>query len=135
MKWWSRLVGNVLLVLSIIILFILIPNSYTWLVSNLIIITCILLHDLYWKIRLLETYTLKNYITFLIKTILIINFFMALIYISGYFGILGLIILTLLLAAWRLYKGWKLFDSYTSWAAKRLWRKTKKNFDFKKVLK
>ena len=60
---------------------------------------------------------------------------MALIYISGYFGILGLIILTLLLAAWRLYKGWKLFNNYTSWAAKRLWGKTKKNFDFKKVIK
>ena len=134
MKWYSRLLGNVLLVLSIMLLFVLIPYK-DWLVSNIIILLCILVSDLYWKIRLLEAYTLKSYLIMFFKTLFWLNFFMALIYVSGYFGIIGLILLTLILAAWRLYQGWDLFDSYTSWAAKRLWGKTKKNFDFKKVMK
>jgi len=48
----------------------------------------------------------------------------------GGFGLLGLAVLVVGLALWRVWKGRKLYNSFTRWSADRLKGKTKEDFSF-----
>jgi hypothetical protein len=65
------------------------------------------------------------------KTIVLTSLFVVSISVLGLYGLLGIILILVLLAAWRIAASWKLFDSVTSWGAAKI-KGYKGSYDIKK---
>ena len=77
----------------------------------------------------------SEWVSSVVKTFLIVGFFYFVILWLGGFGLLGVVCILLLLAGWRIYQSWSLFDRVTSWGADRLFRGGKDDFEFEEVKK
>lgn len=53
----------------------------------------------------------------------------------GGFGILGLILILVGLAVWRIASNWRLYDAVTTWGAERITGKHDEVFDIEKAIK
>lgn len=125
---YQRLIGQVILIASSLLLILILPVLN--LVSiNAAIVTTTMTSKLYWEIRLRESPRLKDWSVSLIKTVFWVSTFYILYVLAGMVGLWGFLLLTVALAAWRIYQGRELFDTYTAWAADRAWGRTKENFD------
>jgi hypothetical protein len=53
---------------------------------------------------------------------------------AGMVGLWGFLLLTLALAAWKIYQGWELFDTSTKWMADKVWGRTTTDYNVFEVL-
>lgn len=74
----------------------------------------------------------KEYFWTFLKTLIFTNLFLALWAVAGLLGIIGFITVSIILALVSIYRGRDLFNQYTSWAANRLWGRTKEDFKYRK---
>ena len=130
---YQRLLGQVLLIVASLILLLTLPVN-NLITINLAIITTTLTHRLYWEIRFKEKPNPKEWLVSFIKTTFWVSVFYLAYIIAGAMGWLGLILLSIVLAAWRIYQGKDLFNKYTSWAADRAWGRTKEGFNLMEEL-
>lgn len=126
---YQRVVANIVLIISSLLLIFILP-VHTLITINLAIISTTLSHKLYWEIRLKEKPILKEWSVSLIKTIFWVSIFYIAYILAGLMGWVGIILLSVVLAAWRIYQGKDLFDRYTKWASDRAWGRTKEGFNF-----
>lgn len=108
-------------------------------VINILTINCILIittlsQKIYWSIRLKQKPSPSFWLVLILKTIGWTSLFFLLWTIAGIFGIIGFGIFVIIIVAFKIYQGWNLFDTYTDWAAARIWGRTKEGFDFEKVI-
>ena len=80
-----------------------------------------------------ETPEFKEWVRSIVFTLLIVLAFFYLVLWLGGFGILGVILILCLIAGYRIFVNWKLFDYATSWGAKKLFKNSKEEFDYRKA--
>lgn len=96
---------------------------------NLQILLWVLLYDIY---QFVEPEP-KRWATKSLYTILWTTLFILLTVWLGVWGIVGTLLIICLLAGFRIYSNYALYDYYTTWAAKRLFKGSKEEFDITKV--
>ena len=64
--------------------------------------------------------------------VLIVSLIYLVVWLFGSYGLLASLLIVLLLAGYRIYLGWSLFDKVTTWGAERLTGKHNKNFKLEK---
>lgn len=127
---WSLWKADILFYIALMILVLVYP--YNYLVELiLLLLVAILMFKLWkdahnYKAPILSEWWRVIWSTSLIVSIL----WYANRWLGGY-GLLGLVVLVVGLALWRVWKGRKLYNSFTKWSADRLKGKTKEEFDFK----
>jgi hypothetical protein len=101
---------------------------------NLAVITTTTSYRLYWEIRLKELPRLKEYLTTLVKTVFWVSTFYIAYVLAGGMGLWGILILSIVIAAWKIYQGWTLFDTSTKWMADKIWNRTTDDYNLLEAL-
>lgn len=109
---WKPLALSIVAIIGIA----LIPNK-NLLTINLFMLSFVLTTELLNKNRKPDP---KRWLMLSGKTMLAVSGFLILWSWLGVFGLFGIILGILLLAAFRIWQGWELFDAATSWGARRL---------------
>jgi hypothetical protein len=130
---YQRLLSQVVMVASTILLFLMLP-VHNLITINLAVITTTTSYRLYWEIRLKELPRLKEYLTTLVKTVFWVSTFYVAYVLAGGMGLWGILILSVVIAAWKIYQGWTLFDTSTRWMADKLWNRTDDDFNLLEAL-
>lgn len=130
---YQRLVGQVALVLSTIIIVVTLP-VLDLITINLAVITTTLAHRLYWEIRLTSPPVPKDYAVSTIKLVFWVSIFYTAWLLAGQAGLWGIIILSVVIAAYKIYQGWTLFDTSTKWMADKIWNRTTNDYNLLEAL-
>jgi hypothetical protein len=101
---------------------------------NLAVITTTTSYRLYWEIRLNELPRPKEYLTMLVKTVFWVSVFYIAYVLAGGMGLWGILILSVVIAAWKIYQGWTLFDTSTKWMADKIWNRTTNDYNLLEAL-
>jgi hypothetical protein len=123
----KSLMPQLILVLTIYIVLLTLP-SRNIISINLTIITIILMYKLYNNINNKQTPKPLEWIKTTLTTSAWTTGFIILYTLLGGYGLIGFISIIIILVAWRIIKGWKLFNYTTKWGANILHGK-KEDFD------
>ena len=129
-SFMKALLPDILKTLLLIFLFLILPVKNI-LTINLLTLCWVVVFKLRTEILTRINPIPKEWFVVCLKTLIITNLFIALWMIAGYLGLIGFILLSLAVGAYRIYKGRALFDSFTTWAADKLWGRTNKDFEYK----
>lgn len=113
--------------LLLIVLFLILPVKNI-LTTNLLVLSWVLTFKLRTEIMSKVNPLPREWFVICLKTLVITNLFLVLWWAAGYLGLIGLLLISLALGAWRIYTGRELFNQFTTWAADRLWGRTKEDF-------
>ena len=131
---WSLWKAEIIFYLGLMLLVLVYP--YYYLVELVVIILLPLLLFKLWKDhRNFKAPVLSEWWRLIWSTSLVVIILWYLQVWLGGLGVLGLIVLVVGLALWRVWKGRKLYNAFTRWGADRLKGKNKKDFDFKEEYK
>jgi hypothetical protein len=125
----KSLMPQIILVAIIYIVLILLPNRNI-ISINLAIITLILMYKLYNNINQHQNPKPFDWLKTTLTTASWVTAFIIIYSLLGKLGIIGAIILIIILVAWRIIKGWKLFNYTTKWGADML-HGNKEDFDIR----
>lgn len=131
---WSMWKYEILFYLGLMLLVLFYP--YRFLVE-LILLVCVsmLLFKLWKDHRNFKKPVFKEWAWMVFNTSIVLVVLWYLQKWLGNYGVLGLIVLVLGLALWRVWRGRKLFNAFTTWSADRLKGRTKEEFEFKEEYK
>jgi hypothetical protein len=126
---WLPLTRAILIIVSLVF----VPRNLFSIIFTIIFINTVI--DVLTDKELTLKKTLKRWLF----TIIFFSTMGLVYYIGGLWGVIGLgiagISVTILILAYTLHANWAVYDAVTTWGAKRIKGKTKKDFDLNEVMK
>lgn len=127
---WRQILQTVLIIITI--------SSLVYV--NVVSITLsVLVWTLYFKLLREVEEGEKPMLVYWLRTILFtsgitVGLLLLFVWLGG-FGIIGLILILISLAAWRIISNWKLYDAVTTWGAERIKGEHTEVFDIEKAIR
>lgn len=129
-----RLVTIMGIIMGIIMTIMALPHKNI-LTINLSILVWVMTNTLYNDIYYHQRPSLKRWFSTATKTAITTTVFLTIFYWLGGWGMFGIAVIILLMAAYRIYTGWHLYNYTTRWMAERLFKGSKEDFDAEEAFK
>jgi hypothetical protein len=121
--------------ISVIIIIILVLPVKTIFTITLAIVAISLWYKLLNEVHTLKKPSPLDWLKTTLKTALTSFILLVLYKGAGFLGYAALLALIIIIVAWKIKQGWKIYDAVTKWGADRIRGRTNEEFDFEKVIK